>query len=82
MDWYKSNIVAAREEAVHVCGAEGRGTYYTHKGAHFQILFVSCRTLLVVEFVFPSVTGSKPSVHFLIVSPPFIPSASSASATA
>ncbi|KIM77475.1 hypothetical protein PILCRDRAFT_76651 [Piloderma croceum F 1598] len=61
MDWHKRDIVVAREEAVYVCGVEGRETCYAYE-------------------------GSKSSVHthlnyLVIVSPPFIPSASSASAT-
>ena len=39
MNWHKSDIVVAREEAVYVCAVEGRGTCYAYEGAHFQVLF-------------------------------------------
>jgi hypothetical protein len=36
MDWHKRDVVVAREEAVYVCGVEGRGTCYAYEGARFQ----------------------------------------------
>ena len=85
MDWHKRDIVVAREEAVYVCGVEGRGTCYAYEGAHFQVFLFVSYLMLDLSF-FHSVTGSKSSVHthlnyLVIVSPPFVPSASSASAT-
>ncbi|KZT23981.1 hypothetical protein NEOLEDRAFT_509554 [Neolentinus lepideus HHB14362 ss-1] len=61
MDWKKRDVIVAREEAIYMCGTEGRGQCYAYE-------------------------GSKSSVHthlnyLVIVSPPFAPSASAASAT-
>ncbi|TFK46662.1 hypothetical protein OE88DRAFT_880671 [Heliocybe sulcata] len=61
MDWKKRDVVVAREEAIYMCGTEGRGQCYAYE-------------------------GPKASVHthlnyLVIVSPPFTPSASAASAT-
>jgi hypothetical protein len=33
MDWHKRDIVVAREEAVYVCGVEGRGSCFAYEGA-------------------------------------------------
>ncbi|TFK36435.1 hypothetical protein BDQ12DRAFT_686883 [Crucibulum laeve] len=61
MDWKGRGVVVAREEAIYVCGTEGRGACYAYE-------------------------GNKSSVHthlnyLVIVSPPFVASASAASAT-
>ncbi|EGN95815.1 hypothetical protein SERLA73DRAFT_95423 [Serpula lacrymans var. lacrymans S7.3] len=61
MDWRASDIVIARDDAIYVCGVEGRGPTYAYE-------------------------GHKSSVHthlnyLVVVSPPFAPSAASASAT-
>jgi hypothetical protein len=61
MDWKHKEAIVARDEAIYVCGTDGRGACYAYE-------------------------GHKSSVHthqsyLVIVSPPFIPSASSASAT-
>ncbi|KAJ3524875.1 hypothetical protein NM688_g8487 [Phlebia brevispora] len=61
MDWHAKDIVVARDEAIYICGIEGRGACYAYE-------------------------GHKVSVHthrnyLVIVSPPFVPSASAASAT-
>ncbi|KAG6901941.1 hypothetical protein C0995_006463 [Termitomyces sp. Mi166 len=61
MDWKAHNITVARDEAIYVCGTEGRGACYAYE-------------------------GHKSSIHshlnyLVIVSPPFVASAASASAT-
>ncbi|TFK22979.1 vacuolar membrane protein [Coprinopsis marcescibilis] len=61
MDWHARDIIVARDEAIYLCGTEGRGACYAYE-------------------------GHKTSVHthlsyLVIVSPPFFPSASAASAT-
>ncbi|KAF8163747.1 hypothetical protein B0H34DRAFT_795410 [Crassisporium funariophilum] len=61
MDWRAKDIVVARNEAIYLCGIEGRGACYAYE-------------------------GHKSSIHIhlnylVIVSPPFFPTASSASAT-
>ncbi|KAG2019698.1 vacuolar membrane protein, variant 2 [Coprinopsis cinerea AmutBmut pab1-1] len=61
MDWRARDIVVARDEAIYLCGTDGRGACYAYEGV-------------------------KSSVHthlsyLVIVSPPFFPSASAASAT-
>ncbi|KAF8898758.1 hypothetical protein BD779DRAFT_1485409 [Infundibulicybe gibba] len=61
MDWRAKDIVVARDEAIYLCGTDGRGACYAYE-------------------------GHKSSVHshlnyLVIVSPPFVPSASAASAT-
>lgn len=33
MDWHKRDIVVAREEALYVCGVEGRGSCYAYEGS-------------------------------------------------
>jgi hypothetical protein len=40
MDWHKRDIVVAREEAVYVCGVEGRGTCYAYEGAFSGDIFL------------------------------------------
>ena len=32
MDWYKKDIVVARDEAIYLCGVEGRGTAFAFEG--------------------------------------------------
>ncbi|EDR06605.1 uncharacterized protein LACBIDRAFT_251110, partial [Laccaria bicolor S238N-H82] len=61
MDWRKRDIVVARDEAIYICGIDGRGACYAYE-------------------------GHKSSVHthqnyLVIVSPPFFPTATAASAT-
>lgn len=61
MDSQSANVIVAREEAIYVCGTDGRGPSYAYE-------------------------GTKSSIHthetyLVIVSPPFIPRATSASAT-
>ncbi|KAF8967280.1 hypothetical protein BDZ97DRAFT_1697796 [Flammula alnicola] len=61
IDWRGKNVVVARDEAIYLCGIEGRGACYAYE-------------------------GHKSSVHthlnyLVIVSPPFFPTATSASAT-
>lgn len=33
MDWRAGNIVVAKDEAIYLCGTEGRGTCYAYEGA-------------------------------------------------
>ncbi|KAL0946382.1 hypothetical protein HGRIS_012612 [Hohenbuehelia grisea] len=61
VDWRAKDMVVARDEAIYICGTEGRGACYAYE-------------------------GHKSSVHthlnyLVIVTPPFVPSASAASAT-
>ncbi|KAG6900207.1 hypothetical protein C0993_001472 [Termitomyces sp. T159_Od127] len=61
MDWKAHNITVAKDEAIYVCGTEGRGACYAYE-------------------------GHKSSIHshlnyLVIVSPPFIASPASMSAT-
>jgi vacuolar protein sorting-associated protein 11 len=34
MDWHAMDIVVARDEAIYLCGTEGRGTCYAYEGKH------------------------------------------------
>ncbi|RDB23063.1 Vacuolar protein sorting-associated protein 11 [Hypsizygus marmoreus] len=61
MDWRAGNVVVARDEAIFVCGTEGRGACYAYEG-HKSSIYTHLN-------------------YLVIVSPPFIPSASAASAT-
>ncbi|KAF9460675.1 hypothetical protein BDZ94DRAFT_1265603 [Collybia nuda] len=61
MDWKARDIVVARDEAIYVCGTEGRGACYAYEG-HKSSIYTHLN-------------------YLVIVSPPFIPSASAASAT-
>ncbi|KAF8638921.1 hypothetical protein AX17_001834, partial [Amanita inopinata Kibby_2008] len=61
MNWKARDMVVARDEAIYLCGTDGRGACYAYE-------------------------GNKSSIHthrhyLVIVSPPFIPSAQSTSAT-
>ncbi|KAF8699748.1 hypothetical protein AX14_000902 [Amanita brunnescens Koide BX004] len=61
MDWKARDMVVARDEAIYLCGTDGRGACYAYE-------------------------GHKSSIHthrhyIVIISPPFTPSAHSASAT-
>ncbi|TCD67894.1 hypothetical protein EIP91_011828 [Steccherinum ochraceum] len=61
MNWRESEVVVGRDEAVYICGTEGRGACYAYE-------------------------GPKASVHvhrnyLVLISPPFAPSSSAASAT-
>jgi hypothetical protein len=35
MDWKARDMVVAREEAIYICGTEGRGTCYAYEGDIF-----------------------------------------------
>jgi len=61
MDWHLGDMFVARDEAIYVCGSEGRRDCYAHEGHKSSIQ-----------------THQR---YLVIVSPPFIPKASSASAT-
>jgi vacuolar protein sorting-associated protein 11 len=39
IDWLKREIVVAREEAVYVCGVEGRGSCYAYEGVYLSSRF-------------------------------------------
>ncbi|KAF9459910.1 hypothetical protein BDZ94DRAFT_1324440 [Collybia nuda] len=60
MDSKARDIVVARDEAIYVCGTEGRGACYAYEG-HKSSIYTHLN-------------------YLVIVSPPFIPSASAASA--
>ncbi|EMD38025.1 hypothetical protein CERSUDRAFT_113136 [Gelatoporia subvermispora B] len=61
MDWRAKDMVVARDEAIYICGTDGRGACYAYEGAKAMV-----HTHLN---------------YMVIVSPPFSPSASAASAT-
>jgi vacuolar protein sorting-associated protein 11 len=78
MNWRAESIVVARDEAIYLCGPEGRGTCYAYEG--MSIWFI--HPILLIH----SREGHKSSVHthlnyLVIVSPPLIPSALQSSAT-
>ena len=79
MDWTAKNIIVARDEAIYSCGVEGRGACYAYEGEFFWYLISWIQSLILVP-------GHKSSIHthanyLVIVSPPFFPTATSASAT-
>ncbi|KAG6841392.1 hypothetical protein C0991_011556 [Blastosporella zonata] len=61
MDWKSQSIAVARDEAIYVCGTEGRGACYAYEG-HKSSIYSHLN-------------------YLVIVSPPFVASAASASAT-
>lgn len=78
MDSRTESIVVAKDEAIYLCSSEGRGTCYAYEGMDIQpsnpIFFMGSRE------------GHKSSIHthlnyLVIVSPPFVPTASASSAT-
>lgn len=80
IDWRSQEMIVARDEAIFVCGTEGRGNCYAYEGKPFY-------PFLSLPYVnFPCAIGHKSSIHthlnyVVIVSPPFMPTASAASAT-
>jgi len=80
IDWRSQEMIVARDEAIFVCGTEGRGNCYAYEGEHllpsyFLYMLNFCCTI-----------GHKSSIHthlnyVVIISPPFMPTASAASAT-
>ncbi|PPQ73707.1 hypothetical protein CVT24_007262, partial [Panaeolus cyanescens] len=79
MDWKAKDIVVARNEALYLCGTDGRGACYAYEGK--PIVLTVCGFMVTL-----SNTGNKSSIHahanyIVIVSPPFFPSAAAASAT-
>lgn len=78
MDWRTRDMVVARDEAIYLCGADGRGPSLAYEGE-----WILKKVCLLFTY---SVIGYKSSIHthlnyLVIVSPPFFPSASNASAT-
>ncbi len=77
-DWRAKNIIIARENALYVCGTEGKGPSVAYEGNYCCDKFrIRLPTLLL---------GHKSSIHthlnyLVIVSPPFLPTAANASAT-
>jgi hypothetical protein len=76
------DIIVAREEAIYLCGIDGRGSCFAYEGTNFG----ASLSLSPFRRGDSAFTGPKSSVHtfghyVVIVSPPFIPSASAASAT-
>ncbi|OCH92268.1 hypothetical protein OBBRIDRAFT_773774 [Obba rivulosa] len=61
MDWRAKDMVVARDEAIYICGIDGRGACYAYEG--------------------PKTMVHTHLNYMVIVSPPFSPSASAASAT-
>jgi len=81
MDSKAKDIVVARDEAIYLCGIDGRGPCYAYDGTTPLILY-NVHSLIIRSMS----EGHKSSVHahlnyLVIVSPPFFPTASSASAT-
>jgi hypothetical protein len=37
MDWRARDIVVARDEAIYICGSDGRGTCYAYEGTLFAL---------------------------------------------
>ncbi|KAF9476515.1 hypothetical protein BDN70DRAFT_839137 [Pholiota conissans] len=61
MDWRGKNLAVARDEAIYLCGIDGRGACYAYEG-HKSSIYTHLN-------------------YLIIVSPPFFPTATSASAT-
>ncbi|KAH8094673.1 hypothetical protein BXZ70DRAFT_947050 [Cristinia sonorae] len=61
MDWRNSEMVVAKDEAVYICGTEGRGACYAYEG--------------------PKATVHVHRNYLVLITPPFTPSGSAASAT-
>ena len=79
MDWQGKEIIVARDEAIYLCGTDGRGACYAFEGA----IHVSKANIFLLTDL---LTGHKSSVqshlnYLVIVSPPMTVSASHASAT-
>jgi len=48
LDWKRKNMVVARDEAIYLCGIEGRGNCYAYEGTHhFSLAF---KELLITFF--------------------------------
>ena len=62
MDWHKRDIVVAREEAVYVCGVEGRGTCYAYEGTLFQLVHFTQNDTFDILFLRPQETNHQ-SIH-------------------
>ena len=78
MDWKAQEIVVARDEAIYLCGTESRGSCFAYEGELYAIRPLDVALICL--------SGSKSKIHthrnyIVIVSPPFTPSASAASAT-
>ena len=83
MDWQEKEMIVARDEAIYLCGTDGRGACYAFEG----ILHDPQPELpLLIHLYMHSLIGHKSSVqshlnYLVIVSPPITVSASHASAT-
>lgn len=79
MDWRAKDMVVARDEAIYLCGTDGRGPSLAYEGE-------SIDQKVSFSYLTNHISGHKSSIHthlnyLVIVSPPFFPSASNASAT-
>ena len=80
MDWRGKEMIVARDEAIYLCGTEGRGACYAFEGATLLCLQTGC--LLAHKFSIGHKSSIQSHLNYLvIVSPPMAVSASHASAT-
>lgn len=72
MDWHARDIVVARDEAVYICGVEGRGACFAYEGQFLVsrdlgmifIHFVSCRPQIIRPY-----SPKLPRHHLLSLHP-------------
>jgi len=77
MDKRTRQMVVARDEAIYMCGADGRGACYAYEGIYSSRLHDKPLTCLIgpKSYVYAHKT------YLIIVSPPFYPTPTNASAT-
>lgn len=65
MDWERREMIVARDEAVYVYGAEGRGACYAYEGEIHHDEFVSCADKQAQRALYPCLdtTLSSPHLH-------------------
>ena len=80
MDSKAKDIIVVRDEAIYLCGIEGRGPCYAFEGAIFSYSKMFLHSLEIYSKGHKSFVRTH-SNYLVIVSPPFFPTASSTSAT-
>ncbi|KAF5330983.1 hypothetical protein D9619_005205 [Psilocybe cf. subviscida] len=70
MDWKGKNIVVARDEAVYLCGIEGRGTCYAYEGTKSSIYTHANYLIIVTPPFFPTATSPSATVRNLVARMP------------
>lgn len=70
MDWKGKNIVVARDEAIYLCGIEGRGTCYAYEGTKSAIYTHANYLIIVTPPFFPTATSPSATVRNLVARVP------------